>query len=86
MTIIKRKDLIAPNYHILGSFKNEHGEEFIFYQKDTKGNSYKVFFTGHETDWEEVLLSSRGRIVGNFLFNSDEQKEIMKIFSQLNKK
>ena len=64
---------------LLGSFKNEHQEQFKV-QKLENNFPYRqtfYFITGDETDWEPTPLFNP-----NFILTGPELKEIIKILNK----
>jgi len=60
------------NVHVLGHFKNVHGERFVIYMMD---GGHALYFTGDEIDWElkQPLVNTK------FMFSPDEREQVAKI-------
>ena len=69
---------------IVGQFVNEHGEEFVVYEKDLKKDFgiVKIFITGDEFGWAvdtyQVVMTGTGPIVirEEFVLNGRELKKL----------
>lgn len=58
--------------HVLGHFRNVHGERFVIYRMQ---NGDVLYFTGDEVDWD-----TRVRLIGSkFTFSEDEREKVAKI-------
>lgn len=72
--------VLEGDLKVLGEFKNEFGENYIFYKINKR-----IMFAGDETDWEAMNLDEDtldGFKV--FKFDKEEKEEIKKILKENN--
>jgi hypothetical protein len=62
----------SHHIHVVGTFKNEHGERFVIYRNE---GGDKPFITGDEYDWEPKIPL----LWNSFTFSTEEREEIAKI-------
>jgi hypothetical protein len=77
---------LPSQYEVLGSFKNEYGEQFVVMKHiDVPWVPSSIYFiAGDETDWEIYEYNFKSHLMyQSFLLNNKEDEEIQKIISSL---